>query len=185
MEDRSQIPEEVKSLRAVAARMLQGVQPTVSESGLRLYPCAVETDDGVMHPRVYIVEAQAYIREWGVWPWMDRGKDWIPAERIRSLRSSPERLPLIFVSTLLAAGESGMGYSAFSVELRDRRRLYFVTGNAVDFLSWPSDARPDDVVSVTPHDRCPEHRTSAPFSHQSGASYAWSPYRVLQNEQIF
>jgi len=183
MSDRSSIPEEVRGLSVVAARMLQGVQPTVSEYGLRLYPCEVETDDGVIHPRVYVVEAHAYIREWGIWPWMDRGKDWIPAERIRSLRSSPERLPAAFASTLVAAGESGMGYCTFSVELRDRRRLYFVTGNAVDFPSWPSDVRPDDVVSVRPHDRCAEHRTRKPFRHESGASYSWSPYRLPQNQQ--
>ena len=182
MNKQDKIPDEVKSLSVVAARMLQGVQPTISEHGLRLYPCEVETDDGVTHPRVYVVEAQAYIREWGIWPWMDRGKGWLPAERIRLLRSSPERLPATFASTLLTAGESGMGYCAFSVELRDYRRLYFVTGNAVDFLCWPGNARPEDVISVRPHDRCPEHRTRAPFSHESSASYLWSPYRLPQNE---
>jgi hypothetical protein len=71
-------------------------------------------------------------------------------------------LPARFANILYEAGESGMGYCAFSVELRDHRRLYFVTGNAVDFLNWPEGVLPDDVIGVTPHDRFSEHRDRAP-----------------------
>ena len=177
MSQDSPIPDQVKPLDAAVARMLSDVEPTVSGYGLRLYPCEVVTDDGATYSRVYVVEARAYIREWGVWPWDDRGKSWIPAEQIRSLGSSPLRLPVKFAQLVLDAGESGMGYCAFSVTLRDRRRLYFVTGNAVDFPNWPPDVRPDDVVAVKPHDRYPAHRDRPPLSCESDADYAWSPFR--------
>lgn len=136
-------------------------------------------DDGTAESRVYVVEPLGYIREWGVWPWQDTGKRWIPAERIRSIRSSPLRLPPHFANALSSAGESGMGYCAFSVDLRDGRRLFFVTGNAVDFPCWPYGVKPIDVVAVHPHDRHPDHRHLSPRIDELGAQYTWSPFRSI------
>ena len=158
--------------------MLGSLEPTVTPHGLRLYPCEVVTDEGEMHSRVYLVEATAYIREWGVWPWADPGKRWMPAERIRAVRSSPARLPARFANTLLAAGESGMGYHAFAVDLRDGRRLYFISGNAVDFLCWPEGLGPDDVVAVHPGQRLPEGEYRQPQPGNCNAEYAWAPFRL-------
>lgn len=163
------IPEEVRPLRADLAAALSQIEPSVSTSGHRIYPCAVTTDDGVVHLRVFVVEALSYIREWGVWPWMDSGKRWVRAESIRSLQSSPVRLAARFANVLNAAGETGMGYVAFSVELHGGRRLHFVTGNAVDFPAWPAGVQPSEVIAVRPHDR------SATY-HET-AKYAWAPYR--------
>jgi hypothetical protein len=177
MPQHAAVPEEVQSLRSDVAAMLQDVKPSISEFGLRLHPCEVTTDDGVVHPRVYVVESHSYIREWGVWPWMDRGKRWVRAESIRFLRSSPERLPAEFANALNRAGESGMGYCAFSVEFKNGQRLYFVTGNAIDFPNWPDGASPMDIVRVRPHDRCPEHRGRLPLPHEMNAEYSWAPYR--------
>lgn len=176
--DRYQIPEIVKSLSDDVRRMLRAVEPSI-DGELRYYPCEVETEDGVMHPRVYVVEAGSYIRWWGVWPWDDRGKSWLPAEQIRSLRSSSDRLPAKFANVLYEAGESGMGYCRFSVELRDHRSIYFVAGGAVDFLSWPDGVGPDDVISVKPHDRFSGHLNRAPYPYESGADYIWSPFRTI------
>jgi len=80
---------------------------------------------------------------------------WIPAERICRVRSSPDRLPARLANELYAAGESGMGYHAFSVQLRDGRRLHFVSGNAVDFPAWPEGVTGADAVTVKRHDRHP------------------------------
>src|SRR5688500_1597479 len=66
--DRNAIPDIVKGVSDEVARMLVAVEPSV-DGGLRLYACEVETGEGVVHPRVYVVEAGAYIRWWGVWPW--------------------------------------------------------------------------------------------------------------------
>lgn len=174
----SVIPEEIGALRSDVAEMLRGIEPSIGDYGCRLFPCEVTTDDGMIHPRVYVVEASSYIREWGVWPWNDRGKNWVQAEAIRSLRSSRLRLPAHFANSLNAAGESGMGYCTYSVELRNGKRLYFVTGNTVDFPNWPPGVSPSDVVAVRAHDRCPDHRMRAPFTHESGAEYKWSPFRA-------
>lgn len=170
---RPDLPEHIKPLNALLAPMLQSVEPSVSAGGCTLYPCEVTTDDGTNYSRVYIVEATSYKREWGVWPWEDRGKGWIPLERIVSLRSSPLRLPARFANILNAAGESGMGYCAYSVRLRSGDKLHFVTGNAVDFPQWPDGISPDDVESVVPHDRG-MGQAGAPLS---GANYYWSLYR--------
>ncbi|HYF14671.1 MAG TPA: hypothetical protein VD971_06325 [Phycisphaerales bacterium] len=178
MTERVTIPCEVGALCSNIAEMLRGVEPSVSNYGSRLYPCEVITDDGVFHPRVYVVKASSYIREWGVWPWSDQGKRWVRAESICSLHSSKLRLPVRFANTLNAAGESGMGYCAFSVELRNGSRLYFVTGNAVDFPNWPPGVSPTDVIAVRAHDRSPAHGVRPPFSHESSAEYEWSPFRA-------
>jgi len=166
-------PEHIIPLNADLARMMQSVEPSVSEGGSTLYPCEVTTVDGSIYSRVYISEAAAYKRDWGVWPWEDRGKGWIPLERIASLRSSPVRMPAKFANELNAAGESGMGYCAFSVKLRNGDKLHFVTGNAVDFPEWPDGVSPDDVVAVTPHDR----GTGKSGTQLLGAKYFWSLFR--------
>lgn len=171
------IPEQVRCLKPEAEKMLRGVKPSNSGYGLLMYPCEVQLDRGAWLDRVYVVDAQQYIKVWGIWPWRDGGKNWIPAERISAIRTSPQRLPPEFANEIYSAGESGMGYCAFSVELKDGRRLYFVTGNAVDFPSWPAGVRPTDVCRIVPHDRMPEHRFRMPTEHESVAHYSWSPFR--------
>lgn len=184
MDEPSTIPDEVKCLNPNVASMLQNIQPSIADNGLRLYPCEVQTDDGVTHRRVYVVNAKEYIRYWCEWPWIDTHKMWLPAERIQTLKSSRDRLPVSFANTLYAAGESGMGYCAFSVELHDRRQLYYITGNAVDFLCWPSDVGPEDVISVHPHVRRPA-RWWTSFKREEGADYMWCPYRPSREGKDF
>ena len=158
--------------------MLLSVEPSGDSTGLCQYPCEVITDDGVCHRRVYLVEASLYIRTWGIWPWLDSGKAWLPAERITFLRSSPDRLAPKFANVILAAGESGMGYCAFSVGLRDGSKRHFVTGNAVDFPNWPADVTPSDVVAVSVHDRDRDHQFRRPYTHELSAEYLWSPFLI-------
>ncbi len=171
------IPDQVKPLRPEVKASLKAIEPSVSDIGLRMYPCDVVMDDGTAVPRVYLVDAEEYIREWGVWPWQDREKHWIQAEKVAAVSSSRERLSPQFANRLYAAGESGMGYCAFSVTLRDGRALFFVTGNVVDFLSWPPGIGPQDVVAVTGHARNPEHCHRSPTPSESGAPYSWCPFR--------
>lgn len=172
------IPEQVRALSREATDALRRIEPTITEMKNRLYPCEVVTDDGVVHPRVYVMDANAYLKEWGVWPWAEKGKDWVPAERITSLRSSPHRLPPRFANVIMAAGESGMGYCAFVVELRDGRWFHYAMGNAVDFPLWPEGVVAEDVVAVHPHARFPEHRDRAPRADESSARFAWCPFRA-------
>ena len=171
------LPSEVKALRRAVARELGTITPSVTEYGLNLFPCQATLEDGSVHSRVYVVEAAAYIREWGVWPWDDCEKTWLPAEQIVSVVSSPLRLPAKFANAVYAEGESGMGYFAFSVDFAVGPRRYYVTGNAVDFPSWWVGVDPADIVGVNPHDRDPDHHHRSPTASESSAEYAWSPFR--------
>jgi hypothetical protein len=61
-------------------------------------------------------------------------------------------------------GESGMGYTIFTVVFADGSRQAYSCGNAVDFIRYPEGAGPKDVVDVLPHEgrnaepvRCPEY----------------------------
>jgi hypothetical protein len=48
--------------------------PATSDGGLTYRPCAVSLHNGAGVDCVYVVEANAYIRMWGVWPDQDKGK---------------------------------------------------------------------------------------------------------------
>ena len=170
------LPEWVGSLRPEVAAQLLKVQPSF-HSDFRFYPCEVVTDDGTVHPRVYVVEARSLRKYWGGWPWEEGFGNWLKAETIQSLRSSPVRLHPELASILYDAGESGMAYYAFGVELQDGRRLHHVTLGTVDFPQWRPDVEPSDAVLVYPHERLPEWAVRAPTEHESGSAYHWAPYR--------
>ena len=172
--ERTMIPDVIAPLPATLAEALRDVEPSIVPHWLTQFPCEVILDDGSVHSRVILVEAHSYHSLWGVWPWEHGGNgSWVPIERVRSLRSSPVRVPARFANVLNEAGESGMGYCAFSLELTDGRRLHYVTGNLVDYVNWPEDVSPADVVGVTPHDRNPEWRDRPRRLDEGGAGYEW------------
>jgi hypothetical protein len=70
---------------------------------------------------------------------------------VRSLKSSPSRLPAKFANQIYDAGESGMGYTIFTVEFEDGSRQAYSAGNAVDFVQYPSGQTESSVVGVVPH----------------------------------
>lgn len=72
--------------------------------------------------------------------------------------------------------ESSMGYTLFTVRLRDASTLSFVVGNAVDFPNWPPGISPADVVDVQPHGGREAFRNRAPGPYESSAQYAWCLY---------
>src|SRR5207302_2791199 len=100
---------------------------------------------------VYVAEARAYVRSWGVWPWEDAGKAELSISDVRSIEDSPTRLRPELAKRMYDAGESTMGGCRFLLELRDGRRFTCLTGNAVDFLAWPPGVSPEDVVDLVPH----------------------------------
>jgi len=146
----------------------------VSLSGGYLRPCLVTLDDGTTIDRVYLAEASQYIRQWGVWPENDRGKHSIPIDRIVSVKDSPSRLPPKFADELYAAGESGMGYTIFTVCFADGSDIKIGTGNAVDFIDYPAGQSPASVVKVLPH----VGRNDPNL--RNGPRYSWSLYENRQ-----
>ena len=123
-----------------------------SQSGtLSYFPCRVTLKDGTIIDRVYIVEAQPYITVWGVWPDQDAHKYEVRLEEISEVQESPSRLPARFANKLYRAGESGMGYTVFTVRFRDGAEMAYVSGGAVDFISFPAGQSQADIVDVSPH----------------------------------
>ena len=57
----------------------------------------------------------------------------------------------MFANRLYAEGESGMGYTIFTVEFRDGRSVVVGTGNAIDFITYPQGQSKETVVNVLPH----------------------------------
>src|SRR5207342_3105831 len=106
---------------------------------------------GQLVDRVYFAEAERWFRSWGVWPDDDSGKQWLDVGDVAAVEESPSRLPPNYASQLYDAGESGMGYTLFVVSFRDGTKVPFVSGNAVDFISYPEGQSPATVAGVIPH----------------------------------
>jgi hypothetical protein len=160
-------------------RQLRRVEPS-NDEGFEYRPRQVRLLTGDRVDRVYVCDARMYIPRWGIWPWEDRGKSYIPITDITEIRSSPSRIPVRFANKMYRAGESGMGYCVFTLVLRDGGLLPYVTGNAVDFPNLPPGVSPSHIVDLLPHVGREElhpggHRTEDP--HQQGAEYHWSLYR--------
>jgi hypothetical protein len=111
------------------------------------------------------MEAQAYIDVWGVWPEDDFGKQHIRVDDVATLAESPFRLPVALADQLYRAGESGMGYSAFTLVFRDGAQINVVSGGAIDFVPMPEGRAPADIVRVIPHSGRDQAPLSSPKYH--------------------
>jgi hypothetical protein len=156
------------------AAQLERVVPS-RDGEIEYYPCRVALKDGSVQDRVYIVDADSYIRTWGVWPEDDPAKRSIPLDDVGEIEASPFRLPAALANRLYEAGESGMGYCLFTVEFRDGQRQACVTGNAVDFITFPRALTGADVVRVLPH----AGRVEDPVR---GPAYGWCLFRGREAE---
>lgn len=141
---------------------------------LEYFPCAVTLDDGRELERVYVVEYEPYIRVWCVTPEQDPGKRSVAIDRVASIRESPYRLPPKLATRLYTAGESGMGYSIFTVQFADGSRQAYVTGNAVDFITPPNGIQCSAARKVFPH----RGRDDSP---RRGPDYFWCLYQGVHD----
>ena len=152
-------------------QLIQRVSPSHDfMPSLDYYPCEVTLLDGRIFDRVYIVQQDAYIKVWGVYPKDDRGKREIRIENVLEIRESKYRLPPHFANKLYEAGETGMGYCVFTVEFSDHTTKVFITGNAVDFISYPLGQTQENVIDVHPH------KGRANTKTDSGPDYYWCIY---------
>lgn len=119
-----------------------------------------------------MTDAEPYKRFWGIWPWDDRGKRYLPLTEIADLEESPYRLPPALASALYRAGESGMGYYSFTMIMRDGRQIPCVTGDAVDFPCLPPGTTFRDVLDVRP-----DIRANTSPARMPAPSYYWSLYQ--------
>jgi hypothetical protein len=111
------------------------------------------------------MDAQAYIQTWGVWPEDDAAKQHIRIEDVAAIAESPFRLPVRFANELYRAGESGMGYSAFTLVFADGAQSHFVSGGALDFICLPEGRDMAEVVRVVPHSGREQPQAASPKYH--------------------
>jgi hypothetical protein len=130
---------------------LGGIVPS-GDDELWYFPCRVTLRDGRILDTVYIEPEMPYLRWWGVYPEDDRGKRFVKIEDVVKVEDSPTRLPARFANQIYDHGESGMGYTIFTVVFSDGERQAYGTGNAVDFIRYPNGKGPNDVAGVLPHE---------------------------------
>jgi hypothetical protein len=83
---------------------------------------------------------------------IDRGI-WINPQDVEVLSACAKRMPLRFATVLRSAGESGMGYHIYVVDLRDGTSFVHAAGNVtIDLVDLPPGYLPDDIAGVRPHD---------------------------------
>jgi hypothetical protein len=85
---------------------------------------------------------------------------------VDALAGSPRRLPAQVANKLYKSGESGLGYTIFTLHVvfADGCHQAYGTGNAVDFIRYPEAKGQSEVVDVLPHEGrhaepvgCPEY----------------------------
>ena len=133
------------------AEALKSIEPS-RDGELTYYPCRAVLKSGEAFDTVYIVPERLYLKHWGVYPENDPGKRSLRMEDIARVEESPTRLPAEFANEIYRKGESGMGYTIFTVVFADGVRQACATGNAVDFIQYPIGKGPKDVVAVIPHE---------------------------------
>lgn len=130
---------------------LRTITPSM-DSDLTYWPCAARMRNGTVLLCVYVVAEGPYIKHWGVYPQQDCGKSHISLSDVDALANSPNRLPARFANKLYKSGESGMGYTVFTVVFADGSRQAYGTGNGVDFIRYPEGKSQNDVIDVLPHE---------------------------------
>ena len=144
---------------------LGGIVPS-GDDELWYFPCRVTLRDGRIFDTVYIEPEMPYLRRWGVYPEDDRGKRFVKIEDVVKVEDSPTRLPARFANQIYDHGESGMGYTIFTVVFSDGARQACVTATGVDFIQYPPGKGPRDVTAVLPHEgRRDDLLVKAPPSH--------------------
>jgi hypothetical protein len=122
---------------AVFLRQLDAI-----EAGVWGTPCSVILDDGSLREISFAWENSRY---------SDKG-NWLNPNKVVEVRECQSRLPARFARIIHDAGESGMGYHIYTVELSDGTSFVHVAGNLViDLLNLPLGYGPNCVVNVLPH----------------------------------
>jgi hypothetical protein len=140
----SALPEHVRN-------QLSSIEPS-RDGELIYYPIRAVFKSGEVLDTVYIVPERRYLKYWGVYPEADKGKRWVRIEDVVEVEDSPTRLPARFADEIYRQGESGMGYTIFTVVFAGGQTQACVTGNAVDFICYPPGRSAKDVVAVRPHE---------------------------------
>ena len=118
---------------------LRRIVPSHDDYG-ELRPCRAVTKTGEVIERLLMVEEGHGLP----------GE--VDIQQIADVSEYPRRLPPRFSTQLYTAGESGMGYIVYTIDLRSGASLVVVSGNlAIDFPDLPDAIEPADIIAVRPH----------------------------------
>jgi hypothetical protein len=126
---------------------LRGIEST-QNGEIVYFPCSVTLTGGEVRDTVYFMPEKPVMKMWGVYLEGAGAKRLIRVEDVAEVRDSPTRLPARFANELYLQGESGMGYTIFTVVFSDGARQAYVTGDGVDFIDYPPGKGPLDVAAV-------------------------------------
>ncbi|MEQ8328655.1 MAG: hypothetical protein RIE84_04950 [Parvibaculum sp.] len=138
-------------LPADIAVALDQISPS-DDGGVLYYPCSVRMKDGIEFPHVYFVEARSWLVAWAPLPDRSLDKNHLDVRHVAEVQECPDRLPPAFANRLYEAGESGMGYTIFTLRFSDGSRAVYSSGNVVDFVIYPDGKSAADVIDVIPHE---------------------------------
>jgi hypothetical protein len=131
--------------------VLQEIEPT-RDGDLIYFPCSTTLTSGDVLDTVYFMPERPVMKMWESYLQTDGAKRLIRMENVTEIRDSPTRLPARFANELYKHGESGMGYTIFTVVFYDGARQACVTASGVDFIQYPPGKSPLDVTAVIPHE---------------------------------
>ena len=141
--------QQYPSLPAHIQESLRKIEST-QDGDLTYFPCSITLTSGETLDTVYIMPERPVMKLWEGYLQTDGAKRLIRVEDVAEVRDSPARLPARFANELYKHGESGMGYTIFTVVFSDGTRQAYVTGGGVDFLQYPPGKGPLDVTAVIP-----------------------------------
>lgn len=130
----------------VASKLLTAafrrIEPSFGYGEEMLRPCTLVLRDGSTVVRALCSEdARGFHTDW-----------WIHPDDVVEVRECPYRMPAVLATKLYRAGESGMGYQLFTLDLHSGENFVFVTGTIVDFPDLPEGITCRDILDVHPHE---------------------------------
>jgi hypothetical protein len=132
--------------------LLEKVEPSEIEPGIRLYPCSAQLMDSRELDRVYFISLETSRRLFGhVSPDDVPDLPRISLDQVVSIRESPWRLPARFANEIYRAGESHYGCYIFTLVFPWGYRRAYLVGGFVDFLEFPGRYRPSEIKTVILH----------------------------------
>jgi hypothetical protein len=135
------------------------------------HACQVRLRNGRVLPRVVMIECQSdmnlgfdsVIGSSEILEWAGKGRavteeelfqaagrECVDIEAVDAIEHSEERTPLPIYKKLRDAGETGMGYCIFALQLSDGRSLKCFSGGEFEFLQLPPGATARMIVDATP-----------------------------------
>ena len=119
-------------------RQLDAIAP-----GARGIPCSIVLADGRSFSHCLAHENPRF---------GDKG-DWINPNDVAAITECPWRMPAPFARLIRDAGESGMGYHIYIVQLADGNSFAHVADNlTIDLVDFPPGYTQHDVIGVRPHE---------------------------------